>query len=126
MKVLINDKPGGFGLTNEAIKECIKRGMTCADVPNDLDTHCDRSVDFIRWPESPSMEYSPNDESSIRFRTHPIVLAVVEELGLERAADKYCKLKIVAVPDDLTADDLLIGDGYDGCEYVAEKHRTWS
>ena len=65
-------------------------------------------------------EYSqtqPEDYLSIS-RCDPILIRVVEELG-ERA----CKsVKIVEVPDEVEWD---VHD-YDGIEWVAEKHRTWS
>jgi len=54
-------------------------------------------------------------------RDDPYLIRVVEELG-EAAADKYSQLKIVEIPADV---DWQI-DEYDGHEWVAEKHRTWS
>lgn len=55
-------------------------------------------------------------------RTDPILIQVVEEIGLEMSSPFWtCDLKIVEVPDDI---DWEIGD-YDGKEWVAEKHRRW-
>lgn len=54
-------------------------------------------------------------------RDDPYLVRVVQELG-EAAADKYSQLKIVEIPADV---DWQI-DEYDGHEWVAEKHRTWS
>ena len=54
-------------------------------------------------------------------RHDPGLVEVVELLG--KKADGDCaKLKIVEIPDDV---DYEIQE-YDGNEWVAEKHRTWS
>jgi hypothetical protein len=49
------------------------------------------------------------------------LVKVVQELGAA-ANTKYSKLKIVEVPDGL---DWTVME-YDGLEWVAEAHRTWS
>jgi hypothetical protein len=54
-------------------------------------------------------------------RDDAVLILVVEELG--DAANGVCAdLKIVEIPDDV---EWQI-DEYDGNEWVAEKHRTWS
>lgn len=55
-------------------------------------------------------------------RDDPDLIEVVEELGVEEASGKLAELKIVEVPDDV---DWEVKE-YDGKEWVAEKHRTWS
>ncbi len=54
-------------------------------------------------------------------RNDPVLVKIVEDLGAEANGD-YAKLKVVEIPDDV---DWAI-DEYDGKEWVAEKHRTWS
>lgn len=54
-------------------------------------------------------------------RDDPILVRVVEELK-ERAGDRYSDLKVVEIPDDVA----WVLCEYDGIEWVAEKHRTWS
>lgn len=54
-------------------------------------------------------------------RTDPILVKVVETLK-EKANGDCAQLKIVEIPDDV---DFVIEE-YDGNEWVAEKHRTWS
>ena len=49
------------------------------------------------------------------------LVQVVEELG-ESADTRYANLKVVEIPDDV---EWTIHD-YDGMEWVAEAHRTWS
>ncbi len=63
--------------------------------------------------------------NQIAFRSHPDLLEAIEILG-EEAYTRYCRLQIVDIPDeDVTLDMLEIGE-YDGAEWVAERHRTWS
>ena len=53
-------------------------------------------------------------------RTHPDLIAVVEELG-DEASYKYSRLCIVEIPADI---EWEIGN-YIGMEWIAEKHRKW-
>jgi hypothetical protein len=49
------------------------------------------------------------------------LVALVEEMGQD-VNNKFSKLHIVNIPDDV----LWEIDEYDGMEWVAEQHRTWS
>jgi hypothetical protein len=53
-------------------------------------------------------------------RDDPHLVATVLELGTA-ANGKYAELKVVTIPDDV---EWFIEE-YDGCEWVAEAHRTW-
>jgi len=53
-------------------------------------------------------------------RNDPKLVAVVEELG-EKANGTHAALRITEIPDGV---DWVI-EGYDGNEWVAEKHRIW-
>lgn len=54
-------------------------------------------------------------------RDDPILIHLVEEL-LEDANGDYAELKVVEIPDGVEWEICE----YDGREWVAEKHRTWS
>lgn len=54
-------------------------------------------------------------------RADPILVQVVEELG-KSANGRCADLRVVDIPDDV---EWTIEE-YDGNEWVAEKHRTWS
>jgi hypothetical protein len=54
-------------------------------------------------------------------RNDPFLVQLVEELG-EAANGRYGDLKVVEIPDDV---EWEIKE-YDGNEWIAEKHRTWS
>lgn len=54
-------------------------------------------------------------------RDDPYLVKIVKELGIS-ANGPHANLKIVEIPGDV---EWLIQE-YDGAEWVAEKHRTWS
>lgn len=54
-------------------------------------------------------------------RNNQYLVRVVEELG-DEANGRFAELKVVDIPDEV---EWQI-DEYDGLEWVAEKHRTWS
>jgi hypothetical protein len=54
-------------------------------------------------------------------RNNSILVEIVEQLG-EAANGEFAELKVVEIPDDA---EWTIQE-YDGDEWVAEKHRTWS
>jgi len=53
-------------------------------------------------------------------RNDPILVQVVEELGIE-VNDSYSELKVVEIPENI---DWFIQE-YDGLERIAEEHRVW-
>lgn len=55
-------------------------------------------------------------------RDDPTLVALVEEHGSEFMSGPHASLKVVEIPDDV---EWTIEE-YDGNEWVAEKHRTWS
>lgn len=54
-------------------------------------------------------------------RDDPYLVKIVKELGMA-ANGPHANLKIVEIPGDV---DWLVQE-YDGAEWIAEKHRTWS
>lgn len=55
-------------------------------------------------------------------RSNPDLIAVIEQLGLAKSSGSLAELEIIDIPDDIEWDI----EEYDGIEWVAEKHRTWS
>ena len=114
MKIVINKKYGGFGLSEEAVLLYgDKKGLNIIaqqDEKVKTITHyyLDEKKDGNQFGE---WEIERND---------PILVEVVEQLG-DLANSRYAKLKIVEVPDDVK---WYIHD-YDGIESVYEKHRIW-
>lgn len=94
MKIVINRCYGGFSLSPAALLHYVVRGGKLED------------GDDIGY--------------SIEDRSDPILVGVVEDLGV--AANGYgAMLKVVEVPDDVK----YTIENYDGVEHVAEVHRTW-
>ena len=67
--------------------------------------------------EIPRLEFWDYDIA----RDDPWLVSVVEDMG-DKANGLCAKLKIVEIPNDV---DWIVCE-YDGNEWIAEKHRTWS
>lgn len=113
MKIVINSDFGGFGLSDEAIREYGRRkGLNLIE-----------QVDKRGWVffykdvvSDDSFFWDGNIE-----RNDPILVEVVEDLKSEKAGNKYASLKIVEIPDGVKWQIIE----YDGLEHIAEEHRTW-
>ena len=103
MKVVINACHGGFGLSKEGQELYAK--LKSIELGKYNDTYV--------YYENLSVHDIPRDD--------PALIEVVEQLGGE-AGNRYSELKIVDIPDDV---EWTIEE-YDGLEWVAEAHRTWS
>lgn len=153
LKVVINGCHGGFGLSLKAIRWLMERKselvvqMTFNQYAGDDEDYVLKKLVYGAKPYDEDYatdqwgnvlidtanrviytiaRYTNYDDDSdtLRFRTHPDLIAVVEELGAE-ANGSYSKLKIIEIHDtDQSVDTLTISE-YDGAEWVAEKHRTW-
>jgi len=121
MKVVINRKYGGFGLSDKAVEACVTLGMTVANEYAGEDA-IDK-VDFYRARGIGCERYYSTHESDNAFRCDPRLVQVVEQLGEEANGD-FAHLKVVDIPFD-TTDGWEIKD-YDGMERVEEIHKCWS
>ena len=103
MKVVINSCYGGFGLSKKAQELYTEK--------------CGKELgEYIQQVDG----YKGINEHQI-YRADPNLVEVVEQLG-KRANGVYAELKVVEVPDDVEWEICE----YDGNEWVAECHRTWS
>jgi hypothetical protein len=125
MKVVINSDWGGFSLSEQAIQECVKRGMTITTY-DPKGEPVDATADFVvidvdRETKQP-IHYPLGSYDSHEFRTHPTVLAVVAELG--SAANGTCAtLNIVDIPfDSLSGWEI---ENYDGKERIVVTGCSW-
>ena len=119
MRVVINVTHGGFGLSEAAVRLCLERGMTFTeDTPagDYVNPRADFSSSF-----GPDTYYALNINDKA-FRTHPVVLGVVQELN-EQADGRCARLKILDIPFE-TLEGWGINDN-EGWEHVEETHRTW-
>lgn len=153
MRVVINTCYGGFSLSPAAVRrlaemagrECyfFKGGLgrsyqplseeeaggvfswSAFDVPNP-----DEVLGLKRWPDMSDDEraaqnaaYEAHALTSRDYtRDDPRLLIVIDELGAEKASGSCAALKIVEIPDGVKWEI----EEYDGMEWVAEAHETWS
>lgn len=136
-KIAINCCYGGFGLSDIASEELLKRKK----IPYYVVTTISKDGEVIskkfyhktstqrnrvKYEEDPSPENEYKDYIGMySYYTHeeradPDLIAVIEELG-DEANEDCAKLTIIEIPDDVNWEIVE----YDGIEYVAEKHRTW-
>ena len=129
MKVVINRCYGGFGLSPVALARYAQlkgwHGMMLYSV---FDPTVDSYVFVPYYEGGTGMSYfvrrSGEQISSYdldKDRADPILVQTVEELGPAANAD-YARLKVVEIPNDI---EYTIEE-YDGNEWIAEKHSTWS
>ena len=114
MKIVINRKHGGFGLSEEAV-------LLYGDKKNlNIIANQDEKIKTItHYHLNEVKEENGFGEWEIE-RNDPVLVEVVEQLG-DLANGHYSKLKIVEIPDDVK---WYIHD-YDGLEEVYEEHRKW-
>ena len=98
-RIVINICYGGFSLSKEATR---------------------MYLELTNGVERYSVWYACRD---IR-RDDPILLQVIDNLGLQACSGTHSALAIVEIPDDVPSDGWTIQE-YDGQEWVAETHRTW-
>lgn len=101
-KIIINTCYGGFGFSQELLRKF-------QELHPEL-------VRVYEYDDESELDYQ-----NVNPRIHPTLIRLVEEFGKSAGSD-YSKLKIVEIPDDV---EWFIQE-YDGIEWVAEKHRTWS
>lgn len=142
VKVVINDVYGGFGLSKEAMVRYHEIKGVPLWVEEDKKYGTLGIVHYWLVPPEERINSREHDFHSMTLeerkayneayskqtiyerdfeRDDPVLVQVVEELG-EKANGKHASLKVVEIPDDV---DWTIEE-YDGNEWVAEVHRTWS
>lgn len=131
MKIVINTCYGGFSLSDKAFEKYLQLkgtkfysaegtllGKSYYTVPKEeyesIYAECVEKGDYTDC----------NDLFLSMFdieRNDPILIQVVEELG-DEANGRCATLKIVEIPDGVQWEI----EEYDGVEWIAEVHRTWS
>ena len=131
-EIVINTEYGGFGLSPVAkIKYWQRKGLRPVLYLFDSE-HQNKTYISLAEAELVHNTYGVcdvfcEDEDGHLLLSHdiprddPDLIAVVKELGPEKAGDGLSKLKIVEIPADIKWQI----EEYDGKEWVAEWHRTW-
>jgi hypothetical protein len=116
MKVVINDKIGGFRPSDLAVISYFrKKGFIQLTKLNANTVH---QVIYYQDPNNPNEQICYRDI----VRHDPIFVEVVESLK-EFANSDVCSLKVVDIPDGV---EYTICENEMGEEWIAEKHRTWN
>lgn len=137
MKIIINRCFGGFSISDAAVKryaelkgitlypEIVRARIIWWTIPPEK-----RPAKPIgNWLSQPPVDRSDynecyrNNTLSNRpgDRTDSVLIQVIEELGKD-ANGRFADLAIIEIPDDVEWEI----EEYDGVEWIAEKHRTWS
>ena len=121
MKVVINVCYGGFGISNVAFEKLLERkSIAFNKVPAKYPIR-EHDSDYYRVDADPDGEDYISEYEFFDNSADSDLIAVIEELGKD-SWGWASELKIVDIPDDV---DWQIEE-YDGMEWIAEKHRTWS
>jgi hypothetical protein len=136
MKIVINKCYGGFGLSFAAMDKLAERKgfkLEHRDGVNEYVLVSDPTPENLSMSSFALKEnFGPVIGDDILNkadwfydhdieRNDPDLVAVVEELGKESFGD-FAELQVVEIPDDVNWKI----EEYDGQEWVAEVHRTWS
>lgn len=141
MKIVINICYGGFSLSPKALLWLWEKGFreniySVKDYYGNSYNKKGHKSDLLTWQNhlkgiknktsyltvfSPDNEFVLNPRPKDEYRSHPLLVECVETLKGE-ANGSCADLKIVEIPDDVNWEI----KEYDGVEYIAEKHRTWS
>ena len=118
-KIVINACHGGFSLSHDAILRYYElNGDKIHWRPIDRASSWS-SIVYFHDPDDEEHTYWSDQDIS---RDDPVLVRVVEELGGERAGGQAAMLKVVKIPASVD----WIRQEYDGVEWIAERHRTWS
>jgi len=121
MKIAINTCYGGFGISNKAFEKLLDRKGIAFDKVDNEENRTFLGASYFEAGHAGDNDYYLSDYQFCEDRTDPDLIAVIEEMTKD--VDGFASdIKIVEIPDDV---EWQI-DEYDGIEWVAEKHRTWS
>ena len=141
MKVAINREVGSFHLSIWGALEYLKRkgivGYAYVEELTDDEFICKRwdpdTVDNLSYLISTNdqgdifpvsdfnYEFNFSPFGDIDIRTDSVLIELVEQFP-DKVAERPNSIKLVEIPDGI---EFEINESEDGCEWIAEKHRTW-
>lgn len=107
MKVVLNKKHGGFGISKECAERMAELGCQHA------------AAELKQWDKWSGGGYVEGFDFGYN-RENPYLAQAVEELG-DKANSRFSKLVVVDIPDGIEYEI----DEYDGYETAREVHRSW-
>ena len=119
-RVAINRCYGGFGISDEAFEKLLNRkGIAFEKVEKENSSFL--GATYYKAGHANDDDYYLSSHEFYSDRSDADLIAVIEEMG-EKANNWAAEIAIVEIPDDVK---WHIAE-YDGIEWVAEDHRTWS
>lgn len=118
MKVVIHTGYGSFRLPSHQVAEALIKAGWSLTTYNEEGEYIDQDAKLALDPESEYDAYYLCDDS-LEIRSDSVLIQVVEDLN---KAKVDTELAVVEIPDGT---NFCIED-YDGREWIAEAHRTWS
>ena len=115
MKIAINNCHSGFGVSHKAFLKLREMGNKHALKEADIGEY---------YPDGtgPRKPFGNFENFGLDIPRNDLdLIHVIESMGIE-ANGSLSQLKIIEIPDDV---EWQIEE-YDGFEWIAEKHRTWS
>lgn len=110
MKIVINKCHGGFGLSDAVIERYAELS----------------GLKIYSKQYFSGKRYYVDEDKTIGMaspsRTDPVLIRAIEELGTVVSSGLCAELAIIEIPESINWEI----EEYDGMEWVAEVHRTWS
>lgn len=112
-RIVINKRYGGLGLSRKAFLRLRELGHPLALEETDIGEV---------WADAPSVREEWLDSFCYDIpRDDPLLLQVIDELGVEVSSAPMAQLKIVEIPDGVKWHI----EKYHGLESIDEDHRSW-
>lgn len=127
MKVAINKCYGGFQISREGYEWLIKnKAWKVTDYNKSGRGYEDDTAQLVKTRDYKTKEwngdyYLVHDRSGPEIRTNPDIIEMIETLKTS-VNTSVSKLQVIEIPDGI---DFEIEE-YDGIEWIAEAHRSWS
>ncbi len=119
MKVVINEKGGGFWPSDLAVSSYfLGKGFLIHEFFIGKNREIKPKYIYYTDPKDPNKTILSHRNI---IRHDPDFVEIVSRLG-EQANTENCRLKIVDIPDGV---EYIICENDAGEEWIAEKHRTW-
>lgn len=143
MKIVINTRPGGFGLSQACFLDLVEHDRAGLEHIESMYEEVELESFFpCRLENAPNVRHTDDtslapyaydevakecisvNNTAADLRRNQRLIEAIETKGPGWAAGPFCRgLKVVEVPDDVV---VTVVTADNGSEHVAEKHRTWS
>jgi len=135
-EIVINNQFGCFGLSYKGVMHytSLKGFKVYAYKQNynphvlievsEKDAKSSLFIEYYKTPQVSGSKHNNDDYFSDHdiLRNDPDLIQTIKDIGSKKASGQCSTLKIIEIPDDTN----WVIEEYDGNEWIAEKHQTWS